>query len=739
MRFQIPEYNERIIADTAQRPGIRIQEPEVLKDMSFARRIGKQITDTVATQKGIELEMKKERDAGIANEFMNQFSIAKAEKLNELKQKYKGANSQGIIDEYKRWQDEYYNSRIGFNPNNNDDTLYLENEEQMTDVRNQLTRSLASDINTLSTYVAGELEGYRKNQFESRIGFLTQNLTGERDVNNIVLGVDNIKDQINRFYAGESPEFLAYTAGKLTDNAFNVNITNAIASGATLEQLQIAEDMLNNENITGNMFPATVDMLKQKLLEKQLKLIGSTLGKASAKRGGGGSVSDNTIKKAGEGFAFVDDSAEIEEAVNAFNSVTEGMTQPEKSRAENIAREAFVKAETEGKSQIRETNKTLTDTIFANVYDMNVNPQDVDNLSAQLAAQYYMSPDDIKSVFDDVIAINSAEVKEPVKTAEKIEAELQLKNMALKESAKDIKEGIKDTSLGYDMIPFYEGVKQSVSDLVPDVIEDFSRKTGITTVLDKAGQVYAGLNQEVESAAEWTAGKILSAADTISGWFRDDTYNINTFGVDKAAQILAKIEDGDYPDPKVLMDEIKSIPNMSTQQQLVNSLLKKSAVDNFYAQNKPLSDSVDNWLSKNIQIGDKETSIYKKFKQRIGEVLRSKKITTGDVDATIQEAGIKVLRDMKNLTTADDKIMNLASQIEIYKGTSEYKDPVEDSGLYKTPIEKAKEKAIKLLDNDEFDVYNLSDKEKEQVSQYVIEGNLSKAALYLGGLRRAEQ
>lgn len=720
MSFRIPEYNDRVMADTAQRPSVRIRAPEVLRDMSFANRIGKQVVDTVSTQKEIELEMKKERDAGIANEFMNQFSIAKVEKLNELKQKYKGANSQGIIDEYKRWQDEYYSSRIGFNPNNTDDTLYLENEEQMSDVRNQLTRSLASDINSLSTYVASELEGYRKNQFESRIGFLTQNLAGERDVNNIVLGVDNIKDQINRFYAGESPEFLAYTAGKLTDDAFDVNITNAIASGATLEQLQVAEDMLNNENITGNMFPATVDMLKQKLLEKQLKIIGSTLGKASAKRGSGGSVSDNKIKIAGEGFTFVNDLPEVNEAVNTLNSLTEGMTQPEKSRAENIAREAFVKAETEGKSQIRETNKTLTDTIFANVYDMNVNPQDVDNLSAQLAAQYYMSPDDIKSVFDDVMAIKSAEVKEPVRTAEEIEAELQLKNMALKESAKDIKEKIN---------------KADFADYDNDI-----DKYDINYNYNEVVQVTSDFKRVGERFVEFVTEQALSAGEFISDLFKgDDSRNINTFGVDKAAQILAKIEDGDYPDPKVLMDEIKSIPNMSTQQQLVNSLLKKSAVNDFYAQNKPLSDSVDNWLSKNIQIGDKESSIYKKFKQRIGEVLRSKKITTGDVDSTIQEAGVKVLRDMKNLTTADDKIMNLASQIEIYKGTSEYKDTVEDSGFYKTSIEKAKEKAIKLLDNDEFDVYNLSDKEKEQVSQYVIEGNLSKAALYLGGLRRAEQ
>jgi hypothetical protein len=235
MAFSIPEYNERIIANPESRPQINLNLPKELSDTSHIDRMANKISNFQKEETEILLDMKKERDDGIVDEFMNIYNTDRIAKITELKEKYKGANAQGIVDEFKKWQDDYYTSHIGFSSQNEDGTLYLENDEQINSAREQLAKGLPSEINTLSSYAATELENYRQNQFTARTQFAVDDLADERDVNNIAMGIGNIYSMVNEHYKGESEEHKRYVAGKLVNESLTVNIADMIASGETLD------------------------------------------------------------------------------------------------------------------------------------------------------------------------------------------------------------------------------------------------------------------------------------------------------------------------------------------------------------------------------------------------------------------------------------------------------------------------------------------------------------------------
>ena len=106
MAFSIPEYNERIIANPENRPQINLNLPKELSDTSHVDRMANKISNFQKEETEILLDMKKERDDGIVDEFMNTYNTDRISKITELKEKYKGANAQGIVDEFKKWQDE---------------------------------------------------------------------------------------------------------------------------------------------------------------------------------------------------------------------------------------------------------------------------------------------------------------------------------------------------------------------------------------------------------------------------------------------------------------------------------------------------------------------------------------------------------------------------------------------------------------------------------------------------------
>lgn len=218
--MKIPEYNRQVGLNIAPRSGVSIKEPEIFRDTSSMERIGKQVLGTAEDMSNVYLDMKKERDKGIVNEFSNQFSMASNEKIRELQEQYKGANSEGIVDAYMEWQDDYIAKRTGFNQDTVEGELYLENDEQIKAAKDSLARSLPSTVNSLSNYVANELETYKKNQFEARVELLTSDAISTAD-ENLQFKLNEINYAIDAQYVGQPPEFIALTKKKLANNVYS--------------------------------------------------------------------------------------------------------------------------------------------------------------------------------------------------------------------------------------------------------------------------------------------------------------------------------------------------------------------------------------------------------------------------------------------------------------------------------------------------------------------------------------
>lgn len=343
---QIPEYNERIIANPEPRSAMNINQPSEFSDVSYLERINKGFSDTSREQAQIMFDMKRERDEGIATEFLNQYSMAKTEKLNELKEKYKGANSEGIIDEFKRWQEEYYTSHVGFSNTNNDGTLYLENKEQMKFARDALLKSAPSDINSLSLYAASELEEYKKNQFTARVQMEALDIAGETDLENIENKIAILGQTIESHYAGQSPEFIEYTKRKTINEAMTASIGNVIGAIDSIDSADLAMEWLNRAEKL--ISPSLYNASKNSINDKYAKLIGKA--KAKTKSSGTGSLSKKA-KNAGEDAAYVENDAEAAMLLGKEEELKSSMSEPEKRKFDAAA----------NKAQLEEKNKIATE------------------------------------------------------------------------------------------------------------------------------------------------------------------------------------------------------------------------------------------------------------------------------------------------------------------------------------------------------------------------------------------
>lgn len=386
MAFSIPEYNERIIANPESRPQINLNLPKELSDTSHIDRMANKISNFQKEETEILLDMKKERDDGIVDEFMNIYNTDRIAKITELKEKYKGANAQGIVDEFKKWQDDYYTSHIGFSSQNEDGTLYLENDEQINLAREQLAKGLPSEINTLSTYAATELENYRQNQFTARTQFAVDDLADERDVNNIAMGIGNIYSMVNEHYKGESEEYKRYVAGKLVNESLSVNVADMIATGETLDQLNLAEQMLKEGVVADNLTNKTKMDLAEKLKEKQLKILGEMLAVSGTTSKGSGSKGGSTkTTSIGEDLAYggVVPSEKIE-----------NLSPAERQKVLNSA----IKTTGEIESANRENNEKMV-SLVVNYLDRKQNGEKIsEEQVANMAQQAGLLPDNFRSI-----------------------------------------------------------------------------------------------------------------------------------------------------------------------------------------------------------------------------------------------------------------------------------------------------------------------------------------------------
>lgn len=347
---QIPEYNERIIARPESRPVSRLSQPDEFTDVSYLERMNRDALRAKAEQVQIMLDMKKDRDESIANEFLNQYSMAKTEKLNELKDRYKGANAQGIMDEFKRWQEDYYTSHVGFSDAANEGTLYLENKEQMSMARDALLRSTPSDINSLSAYAASELDSYKKNQFTARVQMEAQDIAGETDLENIANKISTLSQTVDEYYAGESPEFIQYVKSKAIDEAMTSNISNIIGSIDSIDSADLAMQWLDGaaKFISNEVYNSA----KNQINNAYAREIGITKAKlGSGKKSGGSGKLSTKAKDVGAEAAYADTMEEVATLQNKESEIKESMTSTEQKQFDAIA----------NKAQLEEENKIATE------------------------------------------------------------------------------------------------------------------------------------------------------------------------------------------------------------------------------------------------------------------------------------------------------------------------------------------------------------------------------------------
>ena len=80
--MHIPQYEQRIIANPAKRTQVNLKEPDTFRDTSSLNRVTKRIEQSANLGGDVYLDMKRQRDQGIVDEFTNQYNVAKVEKVN---------------------------------------------------------------------------------------------------------------------------------------------------------------------------------------------------------------------------------------------------------------------------------------------------------------------------------------------------------------------------------------------------------------------------------------------------------------------------------------------------------------------------------------------------------------------------------------------------------------------------------------------------------------------------------
>lgn len=249
--MRIPQYEQRIIASPAKRTQANIKEPETFRDTSSLNRVTKKMGQTAELAGDVYLDMKKQRDQGIVDEFTNQYNVAKIEKVNELRNQYKGANSTQIVDEFSKWHNDYLATHLGIGQEAGKDTLILENDAQIEGAKKALDDDLPTSINSLSSYAATELNNYRNNQFEGVIYGLSDRLSKEQDIDNIFALESTIRYKMNTHYAGESQEYIDMQSKKITSKSLATNIRNSMATDPELSMMKILNPVFA-DRLTGD-------------------------------------------------------------------------------------------------------------------------------------------------------------------------------------------------------------------------------------------------------------------------------------------------------------------------------------------------------------------------------------------------------------------------------------------------------------------------------------------------------
>lgn len=249
--MRIPQYEQRIIANPAKRTQVNLKEPETFRDLSSLQRQTKSIEKTANLGADVYLDMKKQRDQGIVDEFTNQYNVEKINKVNELRTQYKGANSTKIVDEFSKWHNDYLATHLGIGQDAGKDTLILENDAQIEGAKRALADDLPTSINSLSSYAATELNNYRNNQFEGKIYGLADKLSKERNAENIGMYISTIRGNMAAHYEGESLDYIEMQSKKTISSALATNVRNDMASNPVLA-MQKLQDKVFVSHLAGD-------------------------------------------------------------------------------------------------------------------------------------------------------------------------------------------------------------------------------------------------------------------------------------------------------------------------------------------------------------------------------------------------------------------------------------------------------------------------------------------------------
>lgn len=258
--MQIPEYNERIVANVTPRTKMNIQEPAIMRDRSYLGNEVRTISNTVNTLGDAFVQMKQQRDAGIVDEFMNNFNIDSANKIRELQDKYKGANANKVVGLYQEWRDNYFSEHQSKN-DKDEAQLYLENQEQIDGAKKNLDRSYPATINTLSNYAARELETYRNNQLQERVYTLQESIANDDNLENIAIYANNLSGVLGERFKGTGKNVGRLTKDAL-ESALSTNVMRSIQNDPKAALVK-----LSTKNFTDNLKPEQAMKLKTQAIK----------------------------------------------------------------------------------------------------------------------------------------------------------------------------------------------------------------------------------------------------------------------------------------------------------------------------------------------------------------------------------------------------------------------------------------------------------------------------------------
>ena len=626
--------------------------------------------------------------------------------------------------------------------------MYLENDEQINSAREQLAKGLPTEINSLSTYAATELENYRKNQFTARTQFAVDDLADERDVNNIAMGIGNIYDMVNEHYRGESEEYKKYVAGTLVNESLSVNVADMIASGETLDQLSLAEQMLKEGVVADNLTNKTKATLSEKLREKQMKILGKMLankGSGSGKGKGSGKASSF-----GSMVAYADANG-VGPYLADFEEYLSTLPEAEQKKQKAKALEAYNKeVDTINTTGVKNDQRAIDSDISVVFRNRHGGATNDERNNAAMAMT--LASDDAKEGLD--YYKYSLDTHEGTReNLLRIKKERQDK---IRELNDDLARVISESD-NYDKIPqFWDNNQLAKLGEIFDVpAEAFSflgenlseidlpegaeildmgeyGKFSIDpnwkqNIKDNFNSIASGIKaaltpvKMIGSAGEATGYGVVNTWNWIRNKFTDENIVTKTKATIEGEQKLASILDKNFINIKDATDIINSIDDVELRDAAHLAFQEDCYVRNVYANMPDLKKAVDDFYNNSVGETSKGKAGLNLFRKQMAlNFDPTVRIQDDNLRMIVEKLGHDMVKKIANRETLESKVTWAYEDSKV----SEKKDTVL---LFST-----KEDKIRANLNDVcFEDYDLSNEDKDVLASLLVEGRINAAIFYL--------